>query len=200
MRASSKAVPGFDVRHGVATGRDALFIDIARSEPRFGRVVSAVRGREVFRKSSVQIWVPPTPSKPLVEQFKNEMSPNVIAGLQARSCVTTGRRRLFEYHDPLPAWFLKGPKLLIPEIVVGGMRVELDSAGQKLPLHSVLAVRVPSVAAGRLLRAHLLTPAERKHLLSGAPRLSGGATRIQVGALRDSLARWLRSKRGVRRG
>lgn len=186
-RVSQAPGTGLEVRYGVATGRDALFIEIAKSAPRFGKVMSAVRGRDIARKSGVAIWIPFRTSEVSVATFKKHVTPRTVAALRTRSCVISGRRRLFEYHDPIPEWFIKGPKLLIPEISVGQVRVELDSAGTKLPLHSVIAVRVPSITVGRSIREYLMGAEEQKRLLTRAPRLSGGATRLQVDNLREVL-------------
>jgi hypothetical protein len=82
----------------------------------------------------------------------------------------------------------------LPEIVTTAVRIELDSHGKKLPLHSVIAVKVPSIAAGRRLRRYLKGEKEQRSLISRAPRLSGGAVRLQVSAIRRVLLEWLRKQ------
>ncbi|MBA3578977.1 MAG: N-6 DNA methylase [Gemmatimonadaceae bacterium] len=189
----------FDVRNGVATGRDAVFIEIAKDAPPFGTVVSAVRGKDVARGSSVSIWLPPEQRSASVATFRKHVGGKIAADLKGRYCVSTGRRQLYEYHESLPGWFIGEPKLLIPEIIVGRIRVQLDPYGTALPLHSVIAVRVPSIAMGKLLRAHLAGLREQRKMLANAPKLSGGAVRLQVGAVRDALHGWVRSRKRARR-
>jgi predicted RNA methylase len=182
-----------EVRQGVATGRDALFMKIAKNPPPFGTLMDAVRGKDVARNSSVPIWVPPEESPSCTTTFTEHVSNDVVKGLLERSCVSIRGRLVYEYHESLPDWFIKGPKLLIPEIIVGPIRIELDTRGTKLPLHSVIAVRAPSIAAARRIRRFLLGLATAGSLLKDAPRLSGGALRLQVGTVRNALAGWSRS-------
>lgn len=196
-RNRSLAVRGahLEVRHGVATGRDASFAKIADNPPAFGRIMCAVRGRDIDRQSFSRIWVPLGASVETERLFREHVDRRVLKDLRSRSCVRDGRRRIFEFHDPVPAWMFDAPKLLIPEIVVRRVRVELDAQGDKLPLHSVIAVRVPSVEMGQSLRSFLLRDSEQKALLAHAPRLAGGAGRMQVGAIRDAISRWTSTPR-----
>jgi hypothetical protein len=184
------------VRQGVATGRDELFSQVALVHLPFGTCRLAVRGRDVERGSGTMMWVPPRASTDaLSSTFAKYVDPGLLAELKTRSCVTSRRRRPFEYHDPIPKWFRGLPKLLVPEIAATELRVELDEDGRKLPLHSVIAVKVPSVAVGRALRRYFKDSKRQRSLLSTAPRLSGGAARLQVGAIRRVLLAWLRSPR-----
>jgi hypothetical protein len=186
---------GLEVRQGVATGRDDIFSRIAQNPMPFGSRRLAVRGRDVERNTGEMIWVPPNSSTDsLCSSFAAHVDKALIAELKTRVCVTGKRRRLFEYHEAIPKWFRRVPKLLLPEIAAGEVRVELDSYGKKLPLHSVIAVKVPSIAIGQRLRQYLKDAKQQRRLLSKAPRLSGGAVRLQVGAVRRVLLTWLRSK------
>jgi hypothetical protein len=187
------ATAGYEVRQGVATGSDASFFGVAESRVSTGRRMPAVRGRDVDRGRSSEIWVPPS-SRAAVELsvFARMVGERILASLRTRTCVLSGRRRVFEYHERIPEWFSDEPKLLLPEIAVGEIRIELDDAGRKMPLHSVLAVRVPSSALGRALRQYLKGPRQQRELLSKSPRLSGGAVRLQVDAIRAAVVRWLR--------
>ena len=189
---------GLDVHQGVATGRDDIFSQIALVPMPFGSHRLAVRGRDVERNTGEMIWVPPNSSTDtLCSSFAKHVDKVLVAELKARVCVTSKRRRLFEYHEAIPKWFRRTPKLLLPEIAATEVRVELDSYGKKLPLHSVIAVKVPSIAVGQSLRRYLKDAKRQRSLLSKAPRLSGGAVRLQVGAVRRVLLTWLRSKERV---
>jgi hypothetical protein len=186
---------GLEVRQGVATGRDSVFSQIALVSIPFGSHRFAVRGRDVERNTGEMIWVPPiTSSDSLCSSFVKHVEKPLIAQLRNRMCVISKRRRLFEFHETIPKWFRQTPKLLLPEIVATDVRVELDSHGKKLPLHSVIAIKVPSIAIGRALRRYLKDQKQQRSLLLRAPRLSGGAVRLQVGAIRRVLQKWLRSR------
>lgn len=177
-------VPGVVVHNGVATGRDAVFIELADSALPFGSRMTAVRGRDVGRATETQIWVPPAEmSQTLGVSVRSLVSAQQLDALEARSCVKRKGRCPLQYHDAIPDWFRTGPKLLIPEIATGSVRVELDTVGTRMPLHSVIAIRVPSVAVGRMLKRHLLRPPQQRALMSSGPRLVGGAVRMQVSAL-----------------
>ena len=182
------------VRHGVASGRDAAFIDLASHHLEFGRVVEGVRGRDVGRGSAPTIWVPAGKARISLARFKERVPSRILRELEDRSCVTSDRRLAFEYHDRIPEWFLDEPKVLLPEIVSRELRVEVDTAGTRLPLHSVIAVSVPTPDMGRRLGDYLTLSRNTRRLLSRAPRLSGGAVRLQVGAVRDAVARWQNSR------
>lgn len=182
---------GFDVRQGVATGRDGVFEAIAQSPPPCGSVVPAVRGKDVGRGTGSLIWVPPSPSSRNAAICRRSVSRSSWKALRDRSCVRAGLRSTWEFHESAPSWFLGEPKLLLPEVVCGPLRMELDSAGEKLPLHSVVAVRLPSVRDGELLLRHLSNGAEYERLIASSPHLSGGARRLLVGSVRESIARWL---------
>jgi SAM-dependent methyltransferase len=186
-------VDSIDVRHGTATGSDASFMEIAKSCLPSGRVVSAVRGRDIGRQTSSPIWVPPVLADDDVRTIKRLVSHTAIETLAKRSCVRTGRRGQFDYHESVPKWFLGFPKVLLPEIVSGDLRVEVDPSGVKLPLHSVIAIRVPSAAVGESLKAYFASRAGKRRLLRGAPRLSGGAIRLQVDAVRDAINSFISS-------
>lgn len=186
---------GLEVRQGVATGRDSVFFEIAAQSPRFGNVVSSVRGRDVGRDTSRSIWVPPSDSVDRTHAFEEQIAADLSARLRERSCVSSGRRRIYEFHESLPSWFLACPKLILPEIVCGDLRVELDSNGIRLPLHSALAIKVPSIKIGKQLRSYLAEPRVQARLLADAPRLSAGTVRLQVEAVREALARFIRRRR-----
>jgi hypothetical protein len=186
---------GLEVRQGVATGSDAAFFNIANSELPIGTRMPGVRGRDVDRGANSFIWVPPpNSSDPDTRIFARTVSRSILAALKRRTCVVSRHRRIFEYHDAIPPWFSDCPKLLLPEIAVGEVRVELDRNGAKLPLHSVIAIRVPSISVGLALRRYLKGSRQQRRMLSNAPRLSGGAARLQVGAIRDALRAWLRKR------
>jgi predicted RNA methylase len=186
---------GFEVRTGVATGADKIFHQLALRPISVGTRRPAVKGRDVARSSSVEFWVPPAAGCPdELSAFVDAVPQRILAGLRRRSCVQGRGRAIFEYHDAVPDWFTAEPKLLLPEIVTGNLRVELDSSGTKMPLHSVIAVRVPSIAVGRKLLKYLQTAGAQKRLFATAPRLNGGAVRIQVGAVRELLNGWLMSR------
>jgi hypothetical protein len=196
QRSTALTAAGLDVRQGVATGRDRIFSRIALVHMPFGSHRLAVRGRDVERKTGEMIWVPPNSSTDsLCYSFVKHVDEALLAELKTRICVTSKRRRLFEYHEAIPKWFRRTPKLLLPEIAVTEARIELDSHGRKLPLHSVIAVKVPSIAVGRILRRYLKDEKRQRRLLSKAPHLSGGAVRLQVGTIRRVLLTWLRSQK-----
>jgi predicted RNA methylase len=193
------AAAGLEVRQGVATGRDDVFSQIALVPMPFGSHRFAVRGRDVERNTGEIMWVPPSASTDsLCEAFVEHVDKPLVAQLKSRVCVKRGGRRVFEFHETAPKWFRQTPKLLLPEIVTTAVRIELDSQGRKLPLHSVIAVKVPSIAAGRRLRQYLKSEKLQRSLISRAPRLSGGAVRMQVPAIRRVLLMWLR-KQGMRK-
>ena len=187
------------VRQGVATGRDEVFTALAADPPVVGRVMEAARGRDVGRKSGMRIWVPSELLEGDEARVRSHLTADMRRELRRRSCVRSGRRKIHEYHDPVPPWFMDNPKVLLPEIVSGSLRCEVDSLGRRLPLHSVIAVKVPSAEAGRELSEYLALPRQQRRLLTGAPRLSGGAVRLQVGAVRDAVGRWLRACRSNER-
>lgn len=187
---SAGTPPSFEVRYGVATGADSTFIEIAGDPPPFGRMVKAARGREVGREPKPQIWLPSRNTSS--RDFRAHVGRAKSKALAGRSCVVGGRRAVFEYQEPIPDWLIRGPKLLIPEIVTNELRIELDREGSILPLHSVIVVKVSSKRSGASLRRFLLESSEQRRLLKTAPRLSGGAARVQLKALRHSIARWLR--------
>jgi hypothetical protein len=190
-----------EVRQGVATGRDELFCQIANAGIPFGKKMLAVRGRDVARRTSKEIWLPPSkPKKEHGSLFRECVSEATIKDLRTRSCVVDRGREIFEYHETPPSWFHKGAKILVPEILSGrAVRVELDADGRKLPLHSVFAIKVPSKSAGKRLRDFLQGKAQQKRLLKTGPRLSGGAIRLQVGALRDVLSRFEKGESSKKR-
>ncbi len=189
----SPSLGSLEVRQGVATGRDALFIRIAQDPPPFGRRMLAARGRDVGRKTDIKIWVPPKYlSSQMRAEFRTLVPRKILDGLRSRSCVTTKRRYAFEYHESMPTWFSGEPKILLPEIVTGKVRIELDGAGSIIPLHSAIAIRVASIREGRKLKRFLESSRIQKRLLERGPRLSGGSARLQVGAIRDVLAIWKR--------
>lgn len=179
---------GVVVHHGVATGCDKAFEELAQIRIPFGKRMRLVRGRDVAREAGGTIWVPPasrTSSTDLGTRFRGLVPRRLVDALRSRSCVRQNGRKTYEYHEVAPAWFMAGPKVLLPEIVCGGLRVAVDGSGSKLPLHSVVAIKVPTVAAGRLLKALLHCRRRQRRLLERAPRLSGGAFRLQVGAVKD---------------
>lgn len=179
------------IRQGVATGNDNAFVVLASQKLSLGRTVAAVRGRDLDRGTSEKIWMPPsTLTSKQVQSLSKEVSRGTLLELKARSCVRMSRRQLFEYHEANPEWFLGEPKVLIPEVLSGPcIRVEFDEQGTKLPLHSVIAVKVGSRKIGRKVASYLRGPKQQAWLLSHGPKLSGGATRLQVGALRELLTR-----------
>lgn len=182
---------GIEVKQGVATGRDAAFEEIASLNLPIGRNVYAAKGRDIGRTSGSMVWVPPmTFDVRFKRRFVDSVPSRLAKELRNRTCVVNGRRELFEYHEAMPAWFTGAPKLLVPEIVCGALRVELDAGGTRLPLHSAIAIRVPSIELGLALQRHLQSKDERESLVSKAPKLNGGAVRMQVASLRESIIRW----------
>ena len=191
----SLTTAGLEVHQGVATGRDHVFSQIALVSVPFGSRCIAVRGRDIERNTDEMIWVPPDSSTDSMSpRFEKHVDEALVTELRCRVCVAQNRRRLFEYHEAIPKWFREVPKILLPEIVTTEVRVEFDRYGKKLPLHSVIAVKVPSIAVGESLRCYLKDAKQQRILLSKAPRLSGGAVRLQVGAVRRVLLRWVCSK------
>jgi len=183
---------GLEVRQGVATGADDVFCNIAQRSNSMGTWRTAVKGRDVGRTSTRQVWVPPAEyGREELAAFLKTIPRSMLNRLRRRSCVRSRRRAVLDYHEAIPDWFCEEPKLLLPEIVTGKLRVELDAEGAKMPLHSVIAVRVPSIAMGRLLLRYFQSSRVQKRLLRAAPRLNGGAVRLQVGAVRDILNRWM---------
>jgi predicted RNA methylase len=183
---------GLEVRQGVATGADDVFLSIAQSPNSMGTWRTAVKGRDVGRTSTKKVWVPPIEYSPEeLAAFLKAIPRSMLDRLRRRSCVRSKRRTVLEYHEAIPDWFCEEPKLLLPEIVTKELRVEFDAEGVKMPLHSVIAVRVPSIGMGRLLLAYFRSSSVQKRLLRKGPRLNGGAVRLQVGAVRDILSRWI---------
>jgi hypothetical protein len=144
----------------------------------------AVRGRDVGRSSGSAIWVPPSEYAQVEKEIGSRAPSSVLAALKRRTCITTRNRHWLELHDVVPTWLLSGPKVLLPEIVSGSPRIEVDELGARLPLHSVIALRVPTAAAGHAI-ADFLTRTLDESRTPPLPRLSNGATRIQVSWLRD---------------
>src|ERR1700694_151594 len=178
-----------EIRQGVATGRDELFCDLAESPLPFGRRVLAVRGRDIARGSATKIWIPPKSlTNSQINVFRRLVPRKALQALRARSCVVSKRRDMFRYHETPPAWFYGEPKVLLPEIATGKVRVELDIKGKKLPLHSVIAIRTKSAKVARELKRFLETSRVQRKLLTTGPRLAGGAVRLQVGTVRDALS------------
>lgn len=182
---TSKAVLGYEVRQGVATGRDEIFREMAQLKFT-GETVLSVVGRDVGRGSSRPIWIPSAVSERQVlrlpERIRDELT--------SRACVAGGKRGIIEYQENYPDWLLGSPKLLVPEIVPHVMRVELDRKGSKLPLHSVIAIRVPTIRAGEALRKYLLKDEVLIQLRRECPRLSGGAFRLNVNAIKRCIGDW----------
>lgn len=185
----SPAKANLEVRQGVATGRDWVFRELAKLRLPFGRVVPSVVGRDISRDRSTRTWMPPkrTFSGAELQRLRKKIPERLIEELSSRACVRSHGRSLFEYHETIPSWFFKFPKVLIPEIVNGDLRVEFDSMGCKLPLHSVFAIRVDSIEQGKKVVAHLASPTELKKLREGSAKLSGGAVRLSVHLIRQSI-------------
>lgn len=192
-RRSFQSGNGIRIRQGVATGRDSAFVEIAAKPPPFGNVVDAIRGRDVDRSTSRRIWIPTSTPDSAEQLFRSRIDSTLVKELESRSCVQSGRRLVFQYHDPIPSWFLEHPKLLVPEIVSGKIRVELDSEGSRLPLHSVIAIRVRNADEGERMKEYLEASAQQD-LLPEAPRLAGGARRLQVRSLGEAVSRWWSAK------
>ena len=177
-----KDLQGVVVHHGVATGCDEIFFKLSETGLGFGQRMDAVRGKDVDRGTCKQIWVPHPQLRDL-SSFEDDIPPRWMKQLSSRSCVRTRGKQVFEYHDSVPEWFCDGPKLLVPEIVTNKIRVELDRDGTKLPLHSTIAIRVPSISKGLRLRKYLLRSSTQRHLFRSAPRLNSGAIRIRARSL-----------------
>lgn len=179
-------INGLEVRNGVATGRDHAYIELsAQAALRLGRRALAARGRDVERPTKVPIWVPPhRPSTRQVETLVRTIPSNIRHQLSKRSCVREGDRDWFSYHDAVPEWFFGTPKLLLPEVVTRGVRVEIDDNGEVLPLHSCIAVRLPSPESAAILRDELSSHEAMKYFESTAPRLEGGALRLTAAILK----------------
>jgi len=188
----------FEVRQGIATGSDGAFRELAMAKVPFGSIVTSVVGRDVERNTGHKMWLPPNSRATTrsLKEFTRAIEIDLKNRLSARSCVRRGLRSIYECHESRPTWFLRYPKLLIPEILSGTMRVEVDAAGRKFPLHSVIAIRIPSADVGRRLRAHLTSVREVKIFMNRAPRLSGGAVRLNVGLIRDSIQRFQAGRGG----
>lgn len=186
-------VAGFDIRQGVATGRDDVFRELARLRFRGGKRVVAVVGRDVARKGGgAHVWMPSSKLRGANElnELTRLLPPRIRKSLGSRACVKTGRKQVLQYHEAFPAWFLGQPKILLPEVVSGSLRAELDATGKKLPLHSVFAVRVPDVSLGASLLEHFSGDDVFDELRSVCQRLAGGAIRLNVDAIRRSVAIW----------
>lgn len=181
---------GLEVRQGVATGRDQVFVELAKIDLPFGTKAVAAKGRDVARRQKESIWIPPASLTKKQTGIFSRLSRNFLKDLGARSCVKKGRKELFQYHESMPDWFIGVPKLLVPEIVTGSVRVGLDRRGAFLPLHSVIAIKLRSIYHGRKLKSFLETSKIQKRLLASGPKLSGGAGRLQVGAIREVLNHW----------
>jgi hypothetical protein len=188
----SPTAAGYEVRQGVATGRDNQFMRLAEHKLPFGRKLLAVRGRDIGRSTGSLIWIPPLEKLSISQQRQlGSIFPRRIRlALAKRSSVRVGRKIYYELHETFPTWFIAQPKVLIPEIVSNKVRVEFDASGSKLPLHSVIAIRVPSKKHGRALARFLRGDRCLNILRSHAPRLVGGASRVQVGVVRRLLREW----------
>lgn len=190
-----RAVGSLSVHQGIATGRDGVFEDLASLALPVGTIREAMRGRDVARGTSSLIWVPPTRLTRRSEEMLSALVPRPLREtLEARSCVRAKKRQAFEFQESMPEWFTGEPKVLVPEVVSRQLRADLDADGSSLPLHSVIAIRVPSAALGQELVDHLQDGAVERDLKSSSPRLSGGAWRLQVGAIRRCVDRWITSR------
>jgi len=191
---------GFEVRQGVATGRDSTFREMAQIKFPGGRIVDSVVGRDVAKGRSSKIWTLGKFSRdPMKHDVLVSMLPaNIRSQLRQRTCVKRGRRSLLDFHESFPEWFLGQPKILVPEIVSNSLRIEFDRTGLLFPLHSTFAVRVPTSGDGIALRRHFGSSEELEKLARYAPRLSGGAFRLTASCLRQSIARWIKEKGGNR--
>lgn len=186
---------GVEVRYGVATGADRVFSEIAELRPPEGRVLEAVRGRDVGRGSHTPTWLVPEGDGTSVERWiRARVGASAWNTLRARKCIESRGRATLRFHDSVPSWFLDHPKLILPEVIVGSLRVEFDRSGARFPLHSTVAIRAPDAQAAIRLREHLLDSCGDAWL-RGLARLRGGSRRIAVSALRtipipDSLWAW----------
>ncbi len=180
----------FDVRQGVATGHDEAFRALAKLRFPGGRRVEGVVGRDIQRGPGFPIWLLNCREEKKLASLESKLPHDVRIALEGRACFKTGRKGVLSYHEGYPEWFFGEPKLLLPEVVSGELRVELDRAGEKLPLHSTFAIRVPSAAKGRELMRFLQEDRDVRRLLGRCPRLSGGAIRINSATIRDCLSAW----------
>lgn len=165
------------VRHGVATGGDRLFAELAKLGR--GRLVEAVSARDIARRRPRprRMWIPKKPPRPAIRG-------RLRSALERRTCVSSRQRQYWETHDAPSSWFFGKPKILVPELF-SELRFELDATGELFPLHSVLAVRSPSVASARRLLDYLRRPEIVRLIQRRTAVLGGGARRISVHTLRS---------------
>jgi hypothetical protein len=166
------------------TGCDDVYFKLHELRIRFGQRLDAVRGKDVSRGTTTRIWAPHPPEIDTT-RFEKAVPKELVDRLRERSCVRLGGKAVYAYHDSIPDWFHVGPKLLVPEIVTNQLRVEFDREGMKFPLHSAIAIKVPSIRKGLALQRHLLSSAVQTRLFREAPRLNSGAIRIQTRLLRE---------------
>src|SRR5690606_26162627 len=118
-----------------------------------------------------------------IVELEGDVPKFIMRQLRARSSVKSGRRRPLEYHENFAGWLQGHPKVLLPEIVSGDLRVEVDARGEKFPLHSTVSIRVPNAEVGMSLKDYLCRPRQISRLKKGCPPLSGGAFRLNVTAV-----------------
>ncbi len=176
------------IKQGVATGADALFIRLAGSHPRSGRVVNAARGRDV--SGSLQhlpaIWIPPGRETKALGRITASLTKAEMEQLANRFCVKRMGGSLWSFHESYPRWFLGESKLILPEVCTR-VSALLDLNGRVLPLHSTIAIRVTSRENARKVSAFLLSKRTWSRLKARCPRMVNGAIRLTVPHLRALL-------------
>jgi hypothetical protein len=165
---------------------------IAELQPSSGRVVPAVRGRDVAAQIELsqmpRLWLPPRRRTAQVREFVRQLPKGYKRMLSDRFCVKSLGRPMWGFHESLPKWFLNKPKIILPEICTK-ISVFSDVEGRVLPLHSTIAISVSSGAEARKLAQHLLSRETWNRLRTKCPHMMNGAIRITVPILRRFLDR-----------
>lgn len=183
-----------DLRQGVATGADATYIRIASLHPRSGRIVRVVRGRDIGMNRSVgelpAMWVPPKRETRALASLIKTLPESYAERLADRFCVKRMQRPLWSFHESCPRWFLREPKLIVPEVCTK-ISTLYDAHGRVLPLHSTIAIRVKGATEARKVAAVLKSQWAWDWLRPRCPRMVNLAIRLTVPILRDLLDRRL---------
>ncbi|MCK4445123.1 MAG: hypothetical protein KAW09_11305, partial [Thermoplasmata archaeon] len=168
------------VRQGVATGADDVFFTIAGLRPRIGRIVHAVRGRDIAiglkPRRLPTIWIPPNPESEGAISIIDELEIDEKKKLALRYCVRKLGAPIWEYHERMPQWFLGSPKLIVPEVCTK-MSVCLDLDGAVLPLHSTIAILSSNKKSAKSVSELLLTTQAWRFLRKRCPKMVNRAIR-----------------------
>lgn len=183
---TNKRQTNITARVGTATGSDSTYVSLSDvfKNTELGKIVSAVRGRDIGRETSRKLWLPPTNDSDM-KVAARKLPRKERLTLRTRSCVLSGKRHLIEFHESVQPWFLTEPKLVLPEIVSGSqIRITKDLDGLLFPLHSTIAVRAVDSNEADALAREITKKSFLNSLRKISPRLQGASFRLTVNSLR----------------